>query len=235
MREPTDEWNEFDWEEALREGDRFAQRYSRLLKRFCDLPGGNELIAQHMGSDFEDKLPACEFDCDSCPEKWECEFAAPQDWGAGEEEAPPEPPEDEPAPGEDGAEEADPAAYYETDPVFVMLRQAAIGWCNIYAAVLPPEARVAGLNILFHVGRSLANLAYSIDEDVYNQPAGSIAFLKRSLGELNKALGLINRMMQERARLSKVLGALRDHLMKCNESLLDHLQEVRRKAQSGEA
>lgn len=231
MRQPNDDWTEFDWELTLREGDQFANRYFSLLSRFCDLPGSSELIARHMGPEFADQLRDCEFDCESCANRWECEFAMPVDWSSGdlgdyeEEGSTPEPETTEEEPGG--------VLFYENDPTFVMLRQAAIGWCNIYAAVLPSDARATGLRILFHVGRSLANLAYSIDNGLYEQPAASIAFAKRGLSHLNESLGLLNRLERDKPRLKKLFATIRSALMRSNEALLDHLDRCRRGSNAG--
>ena len=226
MTEPNDDWTEFDWELALRESDQFAARYFSLLRRFCDLPGGNELIAQHMGPEFEGKLPECDYDCENCDNRWECDFTAQSEW---HDNAPPEEAQDDDDDVPEGLDEDDEPdseepIYYETDPTFTGLRQAAIGWCNIYSAILPPEARPEGVRILFHIGRALANLAYSIDDGLYNQPAASVAFAKRAVAQLNHAIGLINQLIADKARLKRILQTIRDHLMQSHEALLDHLQ-----------
>lgn len=230
MRQPNEDWSEFDWERALRESDEFAARYFRLLKRFCDFPGANELITTHMGPEFKDEMPECDFECQECPQRWDCEFAAAIDWAVAEEEMPAE---GEPVnlPGfeeeeEEGMEEGDPAMY-EADPAFVVLRQAAIGWCNIYAAILSPDARPQGLGILYHIGRSLANLAYSINDGMFEQSDASIAFAKRSLGHLNKAVGLLNELINEKNRSKKILSTIRSHLIRAHDALIDHLHRCR--------
>ena len=234
MRQPSSDWTEFDWELALREGDEFATRYFRLLERFCDLPGANELIARHMGAEFDAAQPDCDVSCDDCSRRWDCELASPLDWTPSEGEGGGAARhDDDGGDKEDGAAEPGDSLFYETDPVFVLLRQAAIGWCNIYAAILPAEARVQGLTVLFHIGRSLANLSYSIDDGLYEQPAASIAFAKRSLAQINKAIGAISQLIQDNPRLEKILSTLRSHLMRANEALIDHLQRCRRERKSG--
>ena len=229
MREPDKDWDEFDWERALRESDDFAVRYFQLLRRFYDLPGANELIAHHMGADFEESLPDCTFECEECGGRWQCEFASPLDWNPESREMPAE--EDVPDPDPESEE----PLFFESDPVFVMLRQAAVGWCNIYAAILPPDSRIKGLKILYHVGRSMANLAYSIDDGLSDQPAASIAFTKRSLAQLNHALGYLNQLIREKPRLKKILTTIREHLINANEALLDNLQRYRSGSEKGVA
>ncbi len=194
-KKPED-WNEFEWEQALRDSDEYAARYFRLLQRFCDLPNSDALIAAHLEHNAESRFPDCDFNCESCPHRWECEFAAVQDWDPGFEEAEDfeneaeeeDENQDSKAGGGAGIEPGDPL-FYETTGVFNTLRQASIGWCNVYAAVLPQDARKDGLKILYHLGRALAYVAYSVGEGLYEQPAESAAFAKRALDQLNQAIG----------------------------------------------
>jgi hypothetical protein len=173
-----------------------------------------------------------DFPYDHGDDAWDDEPDQPGAWTAvdGLEHAPD-------AAGQEAAEDADPdqseAVFYETDPVFVMLRQAAIGWCNIYAAILPGEARSEGLRILFHIGRALANLAYSIDDGMYEHPPASVAFAKRSLAQLNVAIGLINQLMHDRPRSKRILTTIREHLVKANDAIVDHLQRCRHQTGAG--
>ncbi len=136
-------------------------------------------------------------------------------------------PETPPPPRKYPPEPGDPL-FYEAHAAFVTLRQTALGWCNVYAAILPADSRPLGLKVLFHVGRALANLAYSISDGLYTQPAASLAMAKRSLDQLNTAMGEVQRMRQEKPRLAKILGAIETHLMRSQESIEDHLQSCRR-------
>ncbi|MBN4074158.1 hypothetical protein JYT61_01205 [bacterium AH-315-E10] len=45
----SDNWNEFDWEQALKFNDHIVARYFRMLDRFGDLPDADELIASKIG------------------------------------------------------------------------------------------------------------------------------------------------------------------------------------------
>lgn len=235
MHQPNDDWNEFDWEAGLRESDEYAARYFRLLKRFCDLPAANELIADHMGPDFQKTPEDCDMQCDNCASRWQCEFSSALDWITDDADTLDDIEDDDGGEAEvepDGPPEQGDSLFFEADPVFVMLRQAAIGWCNIYAVILPADARPRGLRILFHIGRSLANLAYSIGDGLYEQPPASIAFAKRSLGQLNQAVGLLNQMIAEKPRLRRILSTIRTHLMNVNSALIDHLQRCRRETEA---
>jgi hypothetical protein len=173
-RRPTAEWNEFDWERALRESDNYAARYFRLLQRFCDLPGADDLITRQLAREFnaDQALPDCDGDCASCDLRWNCEFALHTEWDMGrgyggmdEEMAAGEMADDEAGESDVEALEAgtkgDPL-FFETSPTFHLLRQTALGWCNVYSVILPGEAAETGLRILYHIGRALANLRRSL-------------------------------------------------------------------------
>jgi hypothetical protein len=219
MRQPNESWTEYDWEEALRESDEMAERYFRLLQRFSDLPSADALIARHMGPDYDDAMLEMESDPESPANDW------PDDDGAGTWH--------DHAPGQEAGESADEGPeqeqplFYETDPAFVALRQNAVGWCNVYAAILPREARGRGLQVLYHLGRALANLAYSIDDGTYEQPAASIAFGKRSLASLNLGLRELDLLIHEHRRLHQLLKTMRKHLIECVDRVVDHIARCR--------
>ncbi len=235
-RKDPEDWDEFDWERALRDSDEYAARYFKLLQRFCDLPGSDALIADRLERDFAERFPDCDLNCESCSRRWECEFAAVQDWDPGGTDGIEEMDEAEEGESEDGAggppKPGDPL-YYESQAAFVVLRQSAIGWCNVYAAVLPQEMRPAGLRALFHFGRALAYLADSVGDGLFEQPAGSIAFAKRCLGQINSALGIIEQMQQEKPRLRNILRVVHSHLLKVREAVWDHLRACRERLGAG--
>lgn len=220
MRQPNENWTEFDWEEALRESDTMAERYFQLLKRFSDLPSGDELIAKHMGPEFDPAM--LDMDMDTAADydlaDWPGDDNSGQ-WRDSDGDL------ENGDPGEPSEQEQ--TLYYETDPVFIALRQNAVGWCNVYAAILPREARERGLKVLYHLGRSLANLAYSIDDGTYEQPAASVAFAKRSLASLNLALRELELLIHEHRRLHQLLKTMRKHLIECVDRVVDHLNRCR--------
>jgi hypothetical protein len=229
MRQANDDWTEFDWEQALREGDQFAERYFKLLRRFSDLPGANELIARHMGPEFDEDMLALELEDEAAELELDGEPpAGPWDSGSYEDD-----PEEE---GEgEGGEYAEPSPLaYESHPLFMQLRQIALGWCNVYATMLPLERRRAGLKALFHIGRALANLAYSIDEGLYEHPAASIAFGKRSLKNVDMSLGYVDQLVKECPRIRHILNAIREQMLKSADDLSDHIEKCRGNAASDE-
>lgn len=230
-KDPAD-WNEFDWERALRESDDYAARYFGLLRRFCDLPGSDALIADRLEHDFSEHFPDCDLNCESCSHRWECEFAAVQDWdpsGVGDLDEMDDSDANETDQEAQGPPQPGDPMFYESQSAFVLLRQSAIGWCNVYAAVLPQESRHAGMRALFHFGRALAYLADSIGDGLFDQPAGCVAFAKRCLDQLNSTLGIIEQMRQEKPRLRNILKVVHTHLLKVREAVWDHLTSCREK------
>jgi len=221
MLQPSDNWSEFDWEGALRESDEFANQYFALLKRFCDLPSANELIVRNMGPDYDQDAFDFDLEMQMSQDEWNTfrEVMSGIEEGDGEES--------KVGDVEDHDPTDDDFLFYETDPVFTSIRQAAIGWCNVYAAILPPEAREQALKVLYYIGRALANLAYSIDDGMYEQPAASIAFAKRSLANLNDAIGTINLLIKDSPRFEKILIAIRNHLVQGVDRVVDHIQKCR--------
>ncbi len=236
-----DAWDEFDWERSLRESDDYARRYFQLLERFNDLPGVNELISAYLGYDGGEEGD-CDFDCDQCEDRWSCEWSMADEWDLSfdrdeeEEEAEAdflradEFDKDLDGDLEEGGDnlfELGDSFFYERDDRFKDLRRVALGWCNVYAAVLPRQSRAAGLKILFHLGRGLGNLSYSIGEDGYEYSAASAAYAKRSLGHLNRALGLLRQMAKEHPRLAPLMGAMSRHILEARGGVFDHLRKCR--------
>jgi len=222
MLQPNDSWDEFEWEQNLKDGDQFAKKYFQLLKRFRDLPNAKELIETYMGPEFQDRIAELnmeEQDDELFDEEWDDEQYLPTQWGnkTSQEENHNEKFEQQII-GKPG----DPF-FYETHPAFTTLRQINLSWCNIYAAILPQEARQEGLAILFHLGRSLANLIYSVDDGKLEQVDASIAFAKRSTNQLNKALGKILQMKNKYPRLNDIMEAIYTQLLTANQHILDQL------------
>ncbi len=231
--------DEFHWENSFREDDEYIASYIKLLKRFSDLPECNQLISRQLGDlsssrnqNEEHDFPECSLNCNECSNRWHCDFAMPE---LSEEQSQWLPPEDDPI---DSAPEDEPAAengegqpgdifYYENAPSFVLLRQTALGWCNVYATVLPADDSFTGGKVLFYISRALTHLAASVGDGLYIQVGANIAFAKRALQDLNHAVGLINELSKNHAELESVSGTVRRQLLKVREMILTHLKERR--------
>lgn len=227
-----DPWNEFRWEKALREGDETAAKYFRLLKRFADLPAADELISDRMGPDFEEEMPDCDFDCDNCAERWNCEYATPLDWETFDDPQEEDDEDDEDDGHSNSPPEPGDALYFETRPAFRTLRQVAFGWCNVYAVILPKDCRQLGLKALYYLGRALAYLSCSIGDGLYEQPARSVAFAKRAIGAINTSLGVMDEVVAAKPHLDRLLQAMRRHLLVARQAAVDHLSKCRKRLEA---
>ena len=198
------DWDEYDWEMAMRQSDRFASKYFKLLDRFGDLPGSDDMILKKMGGItsplMEENDYYIEFDLDDLQEI-----------------------------DEDDDENFDGGFYYENTPVYMLLRQVAIGWCNIYATFLLPEHRKYGVNILFHLGRAMAHLAGSLGDGQYENTASYLASGKRAADQINKSIGQVEQLTQFRPAYKKVTEAINKHLREVHSKIVDHLMLLRTK------
>lgn len=197
-------WDEFDWELAMRQSDKFASKYFQLLDRFGDLPGSDDIILKQMGTVtsplMEENDYYIEFDIDDIHEI-----------------------------EEDDDENFEAGFYYENTPVYMLLRQVSIGWCNIYATFLLPEHRKHGVTILFHLGRAMAHLAGSLGDGQYEQIASNIASGKRAADQVNKSIGEVEQLNQFRPAYKKVTEAINKHLREIHSKIVDHLMLLRTK------
>jgi hypothetical protein len=196
-------WSEFDWELAMRQSDKFASKYFRLLERYGELPGSDDIILKQLGGDtpplMEENDYYIEFDLEELHEI-----------------------------DEDDDETFEGGFYYENTPVYMLLRQVAIGWCNIYATFLLPDHRKYGVNILFHLGRAMAHLTGSLGDGQYNNVASNLASGKRAADQVNKSIGLVEELTQLRPSYKKVTDAINKHLCEIQSKIVDHLLALRK-------
>lgn len=212
----SEQWSEFQWEQALKYSDHSAARYFRMLDRFGDLPDAEELIAASLGD-----LGFFEFD-DEFSEDWteEDEFGDDAETEGSNE-------------GDDeGGEGGDPIApgdamFFETSPVYKRARQISLGWCNIEASVLAKEDHMWGLIILLHLGRLLSYLALSIGDGTFDRAVASIAFGKRSLSQINNILGELQTKSQECPKYAGMFNLVSEHLLETHDMLVGHVEECR--------
>ncbi len=216
----SDQWNEFEWERALRYSDQLAARYFRLLEPFGDLPDAEEFIADRIGDRSFQEIEELEPYNLEAPEDWDDDD---DDDDEDEEEAEARERENRGKPGD--------SLYYETTPLFERARHLALGWCNIYASVLRPEDRQWGLKILFYFGRILSYLALSIGDGTYDRRPASIAFGKRAAQQINVVLGELDTKGREARRYAAALKKIRELLLGLHDLHMSYLSDLRHKAQ----
>lgn len=193
----SEAWDEFEWEKLMRKSDQYAHEYMRLFKRFGELPGGEDLII--------DELKGFQL-----PEFVEDDFDG--DFGDADFEN-----------IDFGPEEP----YFERDKSYLLLRQVSIGWCNIFATLLSLEHRPFGVRIIFYLGRALAYYQGALADGQYPNPNSFIAATKRSLDNVNKAIGEIDELGAKRDVYLNVTAAMKGHLREVHDRMIDHLNKLR--------
>lgn len=214
----SDNWDEYEWEQALKHSDHVAGRYFRMLERFGDLPDAESFIAGSLGEQnfFEFQDDTYYFDDDE------------DDWQEDAEES-----------GDDEDDEDERTGpgdtlYFETCPVYQRARQISLGWCNILSSVLKPEDRMWGLDVLFHLGRILSYLSLCIGDGTFDRLSASIAFAKRSIQEVNTILGQIDAKNQATTKYRSIFKLIRDHLLETHDMLVTLLFDLRKRNPAGE-
>lgn len=217
--------SEFEWERLMRRNDKLAARYFTLLERFSELPAGDEMIAERMNLKADPDFIDCDFDCKNCTDRWNCDFAEVSAWMVDEDFP------DDDLTGEDSNEEdglfTDNTIFYESNSTFQALRHCAFGWSNIYAAILPPEKRREGLNIVFCLGRALAYLSFAVGEGAYEEKGASIALLKRTIWLINKVVGDMDELKTQYSQLGDIIQAMEEQLLKVRNEIFDLLIKFR--------
>ena len=195
--EPNDEWDEFDWEQVMRQSDLYAHKYMALFKDYGEVSGADEHIMDQLK---EFQLPGMDED--------DFDFEI----------------ESEPF---DPIEMNTPAYFYERDKSYLLLRQVSIGWCNIFSTLLIEHDRAYGVKIIFHLGRALAYYQGALSDGQYELPASFISAGKRALQNLNIALGLIEDLGSENKRYLTITTAMMGHLRQVHDAMVDHLTKLR--------
>jgi len=159
--------NEFGWERQLRTDDERLISSMREIPSVIDLPGEDELLRKRMQRKLSkvSKQPEWEFLGENDDSFDFDDFMFPDDW------------RDLPA-----------AAVY--DKVEALLRD----WCAIYAAKLPPDNNVAGIQALCLYGHILGFAVDLVDLGADGSAALKVALCKRLAKDLDRLFGIIDAM-----------------------------------------
>lgn len=177
-------WNEFDWENYLRDQDEVLQRYVRLYDKSAGRPDRIDHVAQGMGWD-------------------------EGDWSS-EEEAPESPAN----PANDGAEAEDSDPYtLLKNPIFIATKAIYLTLQRTWEKVAIDPAKLPQRSALLvasslHRGEQQATLAIQALD--FGDYAMAISLLKRALRELNLTLALLGDRALDEAR---ALVALREDMI----------------------
>ena len=206
-------WKEFEWEKALKFSDHIASRYFRMLDRFCDLPGVDELIAKKLGGDYNFFY----FDETDDSDNWYDDLESLVD-----------PEKDDDFIKNENLEPGD-ALYFESCPAYQKARQMAIFWCNIVASILDPDDRFWGVRILFLLGRMLSYISLGIDDGTFEHINGNIIFVKRALQQINVVLMEIEAKNKDSEHYNQVFMTLNKHLLENRDLLVSYLLDCRKR------
>ena len=206
-------WEEFEWEEALKYSDHIASRYFRMLERFGDLPNADELIAAKLGE--QNFFLTEDDDYDELIDGDADDFS---DFKESEERTEPNL----------GIEPGD-SLYFECSPLYKRIRQITLGWSNIFSTVLKPEDRYWGLKILFFHGRVLSYISLAVGDGTFEHINGNIIFTKRSLHQINVIIGEIRSKSQESPHYNSMLSLINFRLLEIHDLLITYLFDCKRR------
>ncbi len=188
MEEKNEQWDEFKWEEFLKENDERADRFARIVEKYGNDPDLESILAHEMGwdvnpADFEGSDSAFDDGTDSEGEEWKAAAGL----------------------GPNGLSETTDAGYAEPDhsPHEDNLYRKAYAfavnsreWLNQLPQGLRDDADV--IEILSHATIPAAKIVSAWDDDDEDQDVLGfrIAVYKRGLASANKALESMNRLLR---------------------------------------
>lgn len=236
MEKPEDNKDEVEWEQSFRQSDDFARKYFQLLRRYGDLPDGEDLITKKLikvfGEEFVDAmcgyddyfsdpdlspLDNPELDLDDVDDDMDGQLGAAGGATPGDDDF------DKDFGGRSGMERIDRHCH----ELVVTLTQTAMGWCNLYSCLLTKEHRGNGLRVMFFVSRALANISISLEEMIRWEVNAALARAKRCLDNVNQAIGLINDMKENTPAIREVMTTIQTQLIKCADDLGEYIRECR--------
>lgn len=196
MRNFFKDKDEAGWEEYLRWSDKYAARCFELIQRFQDMPDCDELLNRKLDEEFGG-LEIFE----SVP-SWD--YAEEMDRYAAEDSDVEDAQDDADGGALEGAEWTEtPASRRALDQIVFNAQKLAQGisqiasnWSNMIAIfyIDNPEENAEQFRFLFYVSRSLSYLNLAM-EGLMAQPSLSVvAAYKRSLSDLNAAVGVIDKL-----------------------------------------
>lgn len=229
-RRDDKEWDEFDYEQFLRECDARTDKYAELLDKYKDHPDREQIIAKEMGWDRT---------AEPEEEEEEGETDADQEAKAGVDE------KDRVAPVEDAPElEPDAATegvdWIRTKDGYVchpLVARVLNGSCALW-----DEYRDRGLegtdqedlvNLLSEYQTTGAKLGGALDGLAYGRDLTEapfiVACLKRALNHLHASQGSLEKVSHRKLLPQKTLDRVRGELFAVREEILRLMQEFRSK------
>ncbi|MGL4853802.1 MAG: hypothetical protein ACRC37_00930 [Lentisphaeria bacterium] len=190
--------DEYQWEAAFKRADLFAHDYFKLLAQYGDFPEANSIIENDLLAAFPD-----------------IDQFMNSDFVFFENES-----------EKDDDDELSFIEMIDSNPVYSQIKKLAMAWTNIHVSVLPENNKKDSLKVLFFLGRSLANIMCTLNDD--SIPEANVAFTKRTLQLINNAAGIINKLYHELPSLEPFLHEMVTQLSKTHDITVDYLIKLRK-------
>jgi hypothetical protein len=210
----SDDWDEFQWEQAFKYSEKMSARYFRMLSRFGDFPNAERLIAAHLGD--TSLLKALE---EEEAIEMEFEISKPEHHHYDDDDD-----ELDFEPGEGKRPEPGDPLFFEGVPLYVQSKQVALGWTNVLSNVLEEEDRLWGLQTLFALGRILSYMSMAIGDGIFEPVEETIALGKRVLHQINIVLGI---MAEKEEKYGELFGFVREQLLEVRDGAVNFLMDMR--------
>ncbi|MDB6035631.1 MAG: hypothetical protein JWM16_5969 [Verrucomicrobiales bacterium] len=223
---PVDkEFDEFDYEKLLREGDARTDKLMELYDKYQDDPNLEEIIAREMGwTHVEDALAGEEEE----ESDGDLEEAEPF-------EGPDEDPELEPDPATEGVDWVRDEHGYFKHPLAKRASEGALALTLKYRELnLDESDDLDLLDLEAEYQITAAKLAGALNSLAYGRshhdPAFVVAYLKRALGFLQKAQARLENVIEKKLLPAELTSALKTEFFALREEIL-RLMAAFRKAQ----
>lgn len=221
------DWDEFDYENLLRESDARADKYSELLDRYMDHPDRDEIVDRLMGWTDGDEEPAGEDEDDAeTPDR----PPTVEELNAATAEALENPPQPDPATeGVDWIREPDGNL---THPLSLRAFNSSMElWRATKAAGLERSGDEDVGELIAEFQVTSAKLSGALDSLAYgrNLERGAfiVAYLKRALSHLHRAQGALERVAPKAVLPGPTVERARAELFGIREEILRLMQEFR--------
>ena len=235
--------NEFEWEERLKESDRITDAYMEALDKYRDHPDQERLIAEAMGwdrggedsddlEDDDEEEDEISEDIWSNAAEFESDEDSEQDDGFDEDEDDDE--EDDFFAFGDDESDADDIEWDNRHPLYERMHN--------FTMRLTKEAQESGLmegddnsptpvqNLVFaamDLGAKLAGALNGLSRGIEPEPGLVIAWLKRGLPILDRALSACEQADTEKRADANWINSARKELFEIRSTMLNLIQEFR--------
>ncbi len=236
-RPPDDkEWDEFDYEQLMRESDARTDKYGELLDKYQDHPDRERIVAREMGWTWIEE--ALEEQAAAQAERNEAEADADDDPFAANGEAamaievPDDEPPLEPDPATEGVDWVRDKHGELSHPLVLRALDGSVAFwrqCCELKLVKTEDDALVRLHEEYQIcGAKLAGalngLAYGRD---LREGAFIVAYLKRALSHLHAALAALEEVASKNLLPMELLATIRTEMFALREEILRLMEEFR--------